>query len=243
MITSNCPCLAKKISDSCLNNKCSPFFCLKFLGLRIVSIKTLEFLPYSDSRANSNQVIPIMSYVPLFWFVNYMLMITLWRAAAIVSALFCNCICCYCLLVFLTDHNSISCNGEWWICVLFVFHGDYDLIWYKGDWMYLCICVFALLYFLEIMIGSQSGAIMNGCIYISVYLPCCMSKRLWLGLVQWWMGVLTKPVPSKGTRGTNLIYAFSLGILATYFKDISFPQFEFRQFWRLSLNRLSWISK
>ena len=127
----------------------------------------------------------------------------------------CICICCYCLLVFLTDHNSISCNGEWWICVLFVFHGDYDLIWYKGDWMYLCICVFALLYFLEIMIGLQSSAIMNGCIYISVYLPCCMSKRLWLGLVQWWMGVLTKPVPSKGTRGTNLIYAFSLGILAT----------------------------
>ena len=56
----------------------------------------LDFLPYSDSMANSNQVeieihggvIPIMSYVPLFWFVNYMLMITLWRAAAIVSALF-----------------------------------------------------------------------------------------------------------------------------------------------------------
>ena len=229
------------------------FFLSKVFGIKDCFHKNvlLDFLPYSDSRANSNQVeieihggvIPIMSYVPLFWFVNYMLMITLWRAAAIVSALFCNCICCYCLLVFLTDHNSISCNGEWWICVLFVFHGDYDLIWYKGDWMYLCICVFALLYFLEIMIGSQSGAIMNGCIFIFLYLPCCMSKRLWLLLVQWWMGVLTKPVPSKGTRGTNLIYAFSLGILATYFKDISSPQSEFWQFWRLFLNRLSWISK
>ena len=34
--------------------------------------------------------------------------------------------------------------------------------------MYLCICVCALLYFLEIMIGSQSGAIMNGWIYLYI---------------------------------------------------------------------------
>ena len=85
--------------------------------------------------------------------------------------------------------------------------------------------------------------------------PCCFVVYAWYFIfveyfleimtrrVQWWMGILTKPVPSKGTQGTTKIYAFSPYFCNLLYQwNILFIEGGNIEGQRGQLNALKWFS-